>query len=91
MGAESGKMRYGRRSRRKIFLNTLFGDSTTYRSQPAFVLPYTRENGDVAYLYFADRWEGGGEKYFTSSYIVLPIDFDENGKAYIDWREFCEI
>ena len=86
-----GKCAMGDAPDGRFSLNTLFGDSTTYRSQPAFVLPYTRENGDVTYLYFADRWEGGGEKYFTSSYIVLPIDFDENGKAYINWREFCEI
>lgn len=86
-----GKCAMGDAPDGRFSLNTLFGDSTTYRSQPAFVLPYTRENGDVTYLYFADRWEGGGEKYFTSSYIVLPIDFDESGKASIDWHEYCEI
>lgn len=59
----------------------LFGDETTYKSQPTFVLPV----GDKFY-YFGDRWEGGGEKYFTSSYVVLEIRFDENGKAFIEYK-----
>ncbi len=71
-------------------LMTLFGDNTTYRSQPAFVLPYTKENGEVVYLYFGDRWGGGGEKYFTSSYVVLPICFTDDGVANIEWQESCE-
>lgn len=45
-----GKCAMGDAPDGRFSLNTLFGDSTTYRSQPAFVLPYTRENGDVTYL-----------------------------------------
>lgn len=67
-----------------------FGNETTFDSQPAFVLPYERE-GDVEYLYFADRWGGKGELYFTSSYIVLPIKFSEDDSAYIEWSDYAEI
>ena len=69
----------------------LFGDKTTFDSQPSFVLPYRKENGETVYLYIAVRWGGGGEKYFTSSYIVLPIAFRENGEAYIEWSDFCTL
>lgn len=48
-----------------------FGDETTFRSQPAFVLQ--KDGQDI---YVGDRWEGSGEAYFTSTYIVLPIRYD---------------
>ena len=80
-------------------LNYPFGDETTFRSQPAFVLPYEKENGETVFLYFADRWGGGDDElvqkyenpYFQSSYIVLPIRFDEYDRAYIKWCDACEI
>ena len=72
-------------------LNHPFGDETTFDSQPAFVLPYEKENGETVFLYFGDRWGGSGDKYFTSSYIVLPIRFDEYDRAYINWCDACEI
>ncbi|MNC56425.1 hypothetical protein D3C75_1060220 [compost metagenome] len=46
-----------------------FGDETTYRTQPAFVLKRSAQG----YLYFSDRWNGSN--YFQSSYVVLPIEF----------------
>ena len=62
-----------------------FGDETTFRSQPAFVLPLI--NGkDTEFLYFGDRWGGKGENYFKSSYVVLKIKFDGN-KPYIVYDE----
>lgn len=60
----------------------LFGDATTFDTQPAFVLPY---NGE--YLYFSDRWGGGGEAYFKSSYVVLPIQFNSDGSIFIEYDE----
>ena len=60
-----------------------FGDETTFDSQPAFIL--TLDDG--RYIYFADRWGGTGEKYFTSTYVALEIKFTENGAPYI---EYCE-
>lgn len=53
---------------------TEIGDETTYGSQPAFIL---QKDGRV--LYFGDRWGGDGEKYFTSSYVVYPLEL-ENGQ-----------
>ena len=50
---------------------TDIGDGTTYQSQPAFIL---QKDGRV--LYYGDRW-GGGEKYFTSSYVVYPLELRE--------------
>ena len=72
-------------------LNHPFGDQTTFDSQPAFVLPYEKENGETVFLYFGDRWGGNGDKYFTSSYVVLPIRFDEYDHTYIVWCDACEI
>jgi hypothetical protein len=86
-----GKCAIGNAPDGRFSLNELFGDDTTYHSQPAFVLPYIKENGETEYLYFADRWCGGGEKYFLSSYIVLPIKFDINGHASIEWCDNCEL
>ena len=55
-----------------------FGDDTTFRSQPAFVL-----QKDGRDLYVGDRWEGSGERYFTSTYIVLEIHYDGE-RPYIE-------
>lgn len=62
-----------------------FGDSTTFFSQPAFVLAL-----NDMYYYFGDRWGGHNEKYFLSSYIVLPICFDED-KPYIEYCDEIEL
>jgi len=63
-----------------------FGDETTYRSQPAFVLPVSK-NGETKYYYFGDRWGGKGKKYFESTYVVLEIKFDENNDPYIIYED----
>ena len=44
------------------------GDEITFSSQPAFLLEV-----DGQILYFGDRWQGGGEAYFTSGYTVYPL------------------
>ena len=62
-----------------------FGDGTTFGSQPAFVV-----SGENGYVYFGDRWGGGGEKYFLSSYVALNIRFDGERPyiAYVKDAEF---
>lgn len=66
-----------------------FGDETTFKSQPAFVMPIT-QNGEEKFYYFGDRWGGGGEKYFNSTYVVLEIKFDKNG-PYIEYTDKCDL
>jgi hypothetical protein len=54
------------------------GDSTTYRSQPAYVLPIQGTQG-TSYLYMGDRWAGAwGGPVGDSSYVWLPIAFPSN-------------
>lgn len=67
-----------------------FGDETTYRSQPSFVLPVEKD-GVMKYYYFADRWGLSSPEYFTSTYVVLEIKFDSNGDPYIDYSEEAEL
>ena len=47
---------------------TDIGDSTTYRTQPAFILPVEKE-GKTVYYYVADRWNG--KDYHDSRYVIL--------------------
>lgn len=52
------------------------GDSKTYNSQPAFVLPM---QGSNAFLYLGDRWAGAwGGKVNESQYVWLPLVFNSN-------------
>lgn len=60
-----------------------FGDATTFDSQPAFVQPLA----DGRYIYIGDRWCGGGEKYFDSTYVILEIHFTESGEPWIEFEE----
>ena len=60
-----------------------FGDETTFRSQPAFVLSLE----DGRHLYVADRWEGSGDAYFSSTYVILEIHFPRDGRPYLEWNE----
>ncbi len=77
---------------------SLFGDETTFTSQPAFVLPVKRPDGGTDYYYFGDRWcykgvnlrlEGNdtAEYYANSTYVVLKIRFDTDGNPYIEWSD----
>lgn len=62
-------------------INEKFGDGTTFRSQPAFVL-----EKDGKFIYFADRWGGNGH-YNDSTYVVLEIKFREDGSPYIEYSD----
>ncbi|ROP42509.1 RICIN domain-containing protein [Saccharothrix texasensis] len=54
------------------------GDSTTYRSQPAYVLPI-QGTQTTSYLYLGDRWAGAwNAPVGDSSYVWLPITFSDN-------------
>ncbi len=60
-------------------------DDTTYHTQPAFVLKLSGAEGEL-FLYMGDRWSGG--EYFSSSYVMLPIEF-KNDKE-IDFSYYDE-
>ncbi|WP_432584975.1 RICIN domain-containing protein [Streptomyces sp. HD1123-B1] len=49
------------------------GDSTTYRSQTAYVLPV--QGKSTGYLYMGDRWAGEGDKVNDSRYVWAPLTF----------------
>jgi len=73
----------------------LFGDETTFDSQPSFVLQVGEQ-----YLYFGDRWcwldnenlsledapKAKLDAYCQSGYVILPIRFTEKGTPYIEWQ-----
>lgn len=61
-------------------------DETTYASQSAFVLTV-----DGVPYYVGDRWGGDGDAYFSSTYVILPIRFDENGCPTMDWADTCPL
>ena len=50
-------------------------------SSSAFVLQ--KDGKDI---YVGDRWEGSGDKYFTSTYIVLDIGYLD-GCPYITYTD----
>ncbi|NLL05145.1 MAG: family 43 glycosylhydrolase [Clostridiaceae bacterium] len=51
------------------------GDSTTYKSQPTFIMPVQGSKA-TTYLYMGDRWAGAwGGKVNDSQYIWLPLEF----------------
>ncbi|WP_443083999.1 RICIN domain-containing protein [Verrucosispora sp. WMMA2121] len=61
------------------------GDSTTFRSQPAFVLPIQGTN-TTSYLYLGDRWAGAwGGPVNDSQYVWLPITFPSSTSMSLNW------
>lgn len=75
-----------------------FGDSTTFTSQPAFILEIPEKNA-TRYIYFGDRWcyksldltvEGDDtlDYYRRSTYVVLPIQFDGD-RPFIEYSDQC--
>lgn len=58
------------------------GDSTTFRTQPAFLLPITGTE-TTTYLYVSDRWDA--QDYHNSRYVILPVEFDEKGAPSLSY------
>lgn len=60
-------------------------DHTTWNTQPAFLLQINGTEGEL-FLYMGDRWSGS--EYFSSSYVLLPLEFTgEKGMdfSYVDY------
>ena len=66
---------------------TDIGDATTYRTQPAFILPVEKE-GNTVYYYVADRWNASN--YHDSRYVILPLEFTEEGRPVLDYTEIFD-
>ena len=61
------------------------GDSTTFGSQPAYVLPIQGKS-TTSYLYLGDRWAGAwNEPVNNSQYVWLPIAFPTSTTMSLSW------
>ncbi|MCT9137848.1 family 43 glycosylhydrolase [Streptomyces violarus] len=61
------------------------GDSTTYGSQTAFVLPVQGTSG-TSYLYLGDRWGNSfGGTVNDSRYVWLPLAFSNSTTMSMSW------
>ncbi|MEO3755374.1 RICIN domain-containing protein [Streptomyces sp. B6B3] len=64
---------------------TNIGDSTTYGSQTAWVLPIQGTQG-TSYLYLGDRWGGSfGGRVNDSRYVWLPLTFPSSRTMSMSW------
>ncbi|KUN21959.1 beta-xylosidase [Streptomyces antibioticus] len=61
------------------------GDSTTYNSQTAYVLPIAGTSG-TSYLYMGDRWGNSfGGTVSDSRYVWLPLTFPTSTTMSLSW------
>ncbi|MFI1356556.1 RICIN domain-containing protein [Streptomyces sp. NPDC020898] len=61
------------------------GDSTTYGSQTAYVLPVQGSSG-TSYLYMGDRWGNAfGGTVNDSRYVWLPLSFPSSTTMSMSW------
>ena len=63
-------------------------NATTFDSQSTFILPVVG-NKATSYLYVGDRWDG--KQYFKSSYIFLPLAFENDSTMTLSWRDKISI
>lgn len=64
---------------------TNVGDSTTYNSQAAYVLPVQGTSG-TSYLYMGDRWGNSfGGTVNDSRYVWLPLTFPSSTSMSMSW------
>jgi hypothetical protein len=62
-----------------------FGDSISYGSQAAYVLP-VQGSTTTSYLYLGDRWAGAwGAKVSESKYVWLPLSFPSSTSLSMSW------
>lgn len=72
--------------------NTInFGDSTTYGSQSAYVIP-VEGTQTTSYLYLGDRWAGAWSgPVQDSQYVWLPLRFPTGTSLAMDWFDSMNI
>lgn len=61
-----------------------FGDTTTYDTQPAFIMPFQTVSG-TNYLYVGDRWDPSS--YHHSYYVFLPLTFPSDHEMKLEWAD----
>lgn len=61
-----------------------FGDTTTFDSQPAFIVPLEVQ-GKTEYWYVGDRWDPSS--YHDSSYVFLPLSFPSDKEMKLEWTD----
>jgi len=72
------------------------GSSTSFNSQPTYVVEYTPVSGNPYFVYMGDDWvhcpnEDGSEgPLINACYIWLPIEFHENSVT-IEWRSAWDL
>lgn len=67
------------------------GSSTTYNSQPAFIIP-VQGSSTTSYLYTGDRWAGAwGGKVNDSQYVWLPLVFESDTKLELPYYDSIKI
>lgn len=57
----------------------------TYHSQSTYILPVAGKKGNERFIFMADRWKP--EQHTHSTYVWLPVRFDENGIPYLRWQD----
>ncbi len=66
---------------------TNVGDSTTYGSQPTYVLPI-QGTQTTSYLYLGDRWAGAwGGRVNESPYVWQPLSFPTSTSMSMSWAD----
>jgi len=65
--------------------NPCIGDKAdiTYNSQSTYILPVPGKNGQ--FIFMADRWVP--ENAIDGRYIWLPIQFDQKGTPFLEWKD----
>ncbi len=64
------------------------GAELTYHGQSTYILPIADMQGEC-FIFMADRWRP--EQQTHSTYIWLPVRFDEAGTPYLEWQDNREI
>ncbi|HEY8464110.1 MAG TPA: RICIN domain-containing protein [Bacillota bacterium] len=67
------------------------GNSNTYRSQPAYIIP-VQGSETTTYLYTGDRWAGAwGGPVMDSQYVWLPLIFNSDTSLTLDYGDLVTI
>lgn len=63
------------------------GSETTYRSQSTFILPAPGRPGE--FIYMGDRWTP--DNAIDGRYIWLPLEWTEDGRFILRWRDSWDL